>query len=213
MRFFVCCGPVQTPDGWYPDPSGRHELRRWEGGRWVDWVSTGGQVGAEPMPPPPASGGGTLTTEPVVHAVSADGTWKLTSLYGQLLATATADARATTVIDPAGVPTHQLRRSVAGSTAVVSLHDRADREVGRYEEVRAASASGFRVVGVGALLATLDGRPGDLTQLTLADPGGRPLGRLTDHGEGWTTELAHPFGPPLAELAALAALAVALARH
>ncbi len=201
---------MEVPDGWYPDPSGRHELRRWEGGRWVDWVSSWGQVAADPMPAPPPSGGGTLTTEPVVHAVRSGATWQLSSLYGQLLATATVEARATTLVDPSGVATHQLRRSVAGSTAVVGLHDRADREVGRYEEVRAASISGFRVVGLGALLATLEAHPSDLTQLTLADPGRRPLGRLAGHGDRWTTELAHPFGPPGAELAAAAALAVAL---
>ncbi len=202
---------MEVPDGWYPDPSGRHELRRWEGGRWADWVSTAGQVGAEPVPPPPASGGGTLTTEPVVHAVRDGSRWMLTSLYGVLLATAAADPRATTVIDTSGLPTHQLRRSVAGSTTVVALYDRTDREVGRYEEVLSASRRGFRVVGVGALLATIDAHTGDLARLALLDPGQRPLGRLTGHGDRWTTELAHPFGPPLAELAALASLAVALA--
>lgn len=204
---------MQTPDGWYPDPTGRHELRRWEGGRWVDWVATGGQVGSEPLPPPPASGGGTLTTEPVVHATRGPGSWSLTSLYGQLLATAetTTDGRVATVADPSGLPTHQLRRALAGSGTVVGLHDRSDREVGRYEEVRSASRYGFRVVGMGALLATLDAQPHDLSRVGLVDPGGRSLGRLTRSGDRWTTELAHPFGPPLAELAALAALAVALA--
>lgn len=202
---------MQVPDGWYPDPTGRHELRRWESGRWVDWVATGGQVGVEPMPPPPASGGGTLTTEPVVNAVRAGATWSITSLRGDQLATATVAGRTTTVLDRSGTPTHQLRTAVAGSTAVVSLHDRNDREVGRYEEVRRASAMGFRVVGLGALLATLDADLNDRTRFALTDPGGRPLGRLADRGGHWTTELAHPFGPPLAELAALAALAVALA--
>lgn len=201
---------MEVPDGWYPDPSGRHELRRWEGGRWSDWVSTGGQVGAEPLPPPPASGGGTLTTEPVVHADCDGASWRLTSLYGQLLGTATSEAGATTVHDASGRPTHQLRRWVAGSAAVVGLHDRADREVGRYEEVRRASLSGFRVVGVGALLATLDAQPSDLTRLDVVDPGGRPIGRLARQDQRWTTELAHPLGPPLAELVAVAALAVAL---
>ena len=202
---------MQVPDGWYPDPTGRHELRRWESGRWVDWVATGGQVWMEPMPPPPASGGGTLTTEPVVSAVRAGATWSLTSLNGGPLATATVAGRTTTILDPSGTPTHQLRAAVAGSTEVLSLHDRTDREVGRYEEVRRASGRGFRVVGVGALLATLDATPNDPTRLALTDPGGRPLGRLTGRGGSWTTELAHPFGAPLGELAALAALAVTLA--
>ncbi len=47
----------------------------------------------------------------------------------------------------------------------------------------------------------------------LVDPGGRPLGRVAEEGGRWTTELAHPLGPPLGELAALAALAVAMVWH
>jgi len=204
---------VQAPDGWYPDPAGRHQLRRWESGRWLDWVSTGGQVGNDPMPPPPVSGGGTLTTEPVIHTVRSDATWTLSSLYGQPLGAAVAIDRVATVSDPSGTPSHQLRRSVAGSTNVVSLVGADDVEIGRFEEVRRAYLGGFRVVGVGALLATLDAQTNDLRRLVLVDPGGRPLGRLTEDGGRWTTELAHPFGPPLAELAALASLAVALAWH
>ncbi len=204
---------VATPDGWYPDPTGRHQQRRWEGGRWADWASTNGQVISDPVPPPPRSGGGTLTTEPVVHAERAGPTWSLTSLDRQPLATAAVDGRVATVSDSSGAPTHQLRRSVAGSTNVVSLVGRDDQEVGRFEEVRRAYLGGFRVVGVGALLATLDAQSNDLRRLVLVDPGGRPLGRITEDGGRWTTELAHPLGPPLAELAALASLAVALAWH
>jgi len=77
--------------------------------------------------------------------------------------------------------------------------------------VRRAYLGGFRVVGLGALLATLDAQTNDLRRLVLVDPGGRPLGRLVDEGGRWTTELAHPLGPPLGELAALATLAVDLA--
>ncbi|MEO5678222.1 MAG: hypothetical protein ABIS47_00975, partial [Acidimicrobiales bacterium] len=185
---------MEMPDGWYPDPTGRHQLRRWEGGRWGDWVSTGGQVGADPMPEPPASGGGTLTTEPVINATRAGLSWSLSSLYGHPLATAVVEGRTATVSEPSGTPTHQLRRSVAGSMTVVSLHDRTDREVGRFEEVRRAYLGGFRVVGVGALLATLDAQTNDLRRLVLVDPGGIPLGRMAEEGGRWTTELAHPFG-------------------
>ena len=205
---------VQAPDGWYPDPAGRHQLRRWESGRWLDWVSNGGQVGSDPMPPPPVSGGGTLTTEPVIHAVrAADHFWSLTSVYGRPLGTVSVDGRVATVSDPAGAPTHQLRRAVAGSTNVVGLFGLDDREVGRFEEVRQAYLGGFRVVGMGALLATLDAQTNDLRRLVLVDPGGRPLGRVVEDDRCWTTELAHPLGPPLGELAALAAIAVTLAWH
>lgn len=32
---------------WHPDPSGRHELRWWDGARWTESVSDGGHVGMD----------------------------------------------------------------------------------------------------------------------------------------------------------------------
>lgn len=34
--------PPGTPAGWQPDPTGRHEHRYWDGGRWTEHVSDGG---------------------------------------------------------------------------------------------------------------------------------------------------------------------------
>ncbi len=39
------------PAGWYPDPSGRHEKRYWDGKGWSGHVSTGGVRSEEPPPP------------------------------------------------------------------------------------------------------------------------------------------------------------------
>jgi hypothetical protein len=36
-----------VPPQWLPDPSGRHELRWWDGGRWTEHVSNGGVSGIE----------------------------------------------------------------------------------------------------------------------------------------------------------------------
>ena len=35
--------------GWYPDPSGRHESRFWDGSTWTEAVSSRGLHGADPM--------------------------------------------------------------------------------------------------------------------------------------------------------------------
>lgn len=35
--------------GWYPDPSGRHQLRYWHGGAWTDDVADGGVRRADPL--------------------------------------------------------------------------------------------------------------------------------------------------------------------
>ena len=36
------------PAQWYADPSGRHELRHWDGGAWTDEVSDKGVVSTDP---------------------------------------------------------------------------------------------------------------------------------------------------------------------
>jgi hypothetical protein len=38
----------QTPAGWYADPSGRYELRYWDGNAWTEHVARGGQQYTDP---------------------------------------------------------------------------------------------------------------------------------------------------------------------
>jgi uncharacterized protein YxjI len=40
---------MTTPANWYADPSGRAELRYWDGRAWTDHVSTGGQQSTDPV--------------------------------------------------------------------------------------------------------------------------------------------------------------------
>ncbi|QNN82846.1 DUF4041 domain-containing protein [Brachybacterium sp. Z12] len=40
-----------TPPGWYPDPSGRHEMRWWDSTRWRDAVTDHGARSDDPLPP------------------------------------------------------------------------------------------------------------------------------------------------------------------
>ena len=82
--------PPATPEGWYPDPSGDHELRWWDGAQWTQNVSDHGKtstapvtVSTVPLVDKPAekirrqvesqagvhvegTGGGTIFTEPVL---------------------------------------------------------------------------------------------------------------------------------------------------
>jgi hypothetical protein len=37
-----------TPAGWYPDPSGRFEMRYWDGDKWTEHVSRQGQTYTDP---------------------------------------------------------------------------------------------------------------------------------------------------------------------
>jgi uncharacterized protein YxjI len=41
--------PGQTPANWYPDPSGRHELRYYDGAAWTDHVSSNGRTSTDPL--------------------------------------------------------------------------------------------------------------------------------------------------------------------
>jgi len=48
---YVAPPPTEAPPfGWYADPSGRHELRYWDGTRWTEYVSDGGTQSTEPLP-------------------------------------------------------------------------------------------------------------------------------------------------------------------
>jgi uncharacterized protein YxjI len=81
---------MSMPPDWYPDPSGRHEHRYWDGSQWTEHVSSHGRQSTDrdptSMPPPTVArstdkimrdvakvgaagagpGGGTIFTEPVL---------------------------------------------------------------------------------------------------------------------------------------------------
>jgi len=41
-----------TPANWYPDPTGRHQLRYWDGNAWTDHVSDNGTQGTDSLQQP-----------------------------------------------------------------------------------------------------------------------------------------------------------------
>uniref|UniRef100_UPI001602614C DUF2510 domain-containing protein n=1 Tax=Nocardioides pelophilus TaxID=2172019 RepID=UPI001602614C len=49
-----------TAAAWHPDPTGRHELRYWDGSQWTEHVSDGGVQSVAPLAPPeePTAGAG-----------------------------------------------------------------------------------------------------------------------------------------------------------
>ncbi|HKE74980.1 MAG TPA: DUF2510 domain-containing protein [Acidimicrobiales bacterium] len=49
--------------GWNPDPSGRHEYRYWDGGRWTDDVSDNGVTGTDALGGGGAAPGGDATAQ------------------------------------------------------------------------------------------------------------------------------------------------------
>jgi hypothetical protein len=51
--------------GWYPDPSGRWQVRWWDGAAWSDHVAAGGRRASDPAP------GGEATADLVNRVVAA----------------------------------------------------------------------------------------------------------------------------------------------
>lgn len=41
---------MQPQPGWYPDPTGRNQLRYWDGGQWTTSIANNGVVGDETQP-------------------------------------------------------------------------------------------------------------------------------------------------------------------
>jgi uncharacterized protein YxjI len=64
---------MSMPPDWYPDPSGRHEHRYWDGSQWTDHVASHGRQGSDPdktsLPPPTVA----RPTEKIVHDVAKAG--------------------------------------------------------------------------------------------------------------------------------------------
>lgn len=73
--------------GWFPDPTGRAELRWWDGTTWTEHVSTGGVVSSAPLTPaqeePHAVGGGSQAQEEAPQAALAQQSAAQPSAAGQ----------------------------------------------------------------------------------------------------------------------------------
>jgi uncharacterized protein YxjI len=76
--------PGQHPQGWYPDPFGRHETRWWDGARWTEHVASHGRQAVDP----PTGGGHIPTvnraTEKVVNDVARAGAAPVTGGGGTI---------------------------------------------------------------------------------------------------------------------------------
>jgi uncharacterized RDD family membrane protein YckC len=52
---------------WHPDPTGRHQLRWWDGQMWTDYVADGGVTAVDPVAGSPAPGQGFGPDQPVAQ--------------------------------------------------------------------------------------------------------------------------------------------------
>lgn len=64
---------------WLSDPTGRHEMRYWDGQSWTDSVADGGDVGEDPAtwPLAPEAAGSGLRSGTLRYVVGAGGQWPI----------------------------------------------------------------------------------------------------------------------------------------
>ena len=60
------------PADWHPDPTGKHELRYWDGTQWTEHVADAGVQGVDPLDAGPAAGSGEQAVVQQEQQVSAD---------------------------------------------------------------------------------------------------------------------------------------------
>jgi|GEM_PF-1385231 Protein of unknown function (DUF2510). len=60
----------ESPAGWHPDPMSRYEFRYWDGARWTEHVSRGGQTAVDPIEAAPAAAD-TIEATPVTADTTA----------------------------------------------------------------------------------------------------------------------------------------------
>jgi hypothetical protein len=96
---------MSTPAGWYPDPTGRHQNRWFDGNDWTDQVADGQVVGIDPVR------GGPPATE-ATPAAGADATQVTPAATSEVPPTA-----ATPATPPPGAPPLGEYAGPAGSTS------------------------------------------------------------------------------------------------
>jgi hypothetical protein len=62
----------ESPAGWHPDPMSRYEFRYWDGTRWTEHVSRGGQTAVDPIEAAPvAAAADAIESTPVAATADA----------------------------------------------------------------------------------------------------------------------------------------------
>jgi Protein of unknown function (DUF2510) len=174
-----------TPPAWYPDPSGSHQLRYWDGQRWTDYVSDQGVTSVAPLTPPPApaqpsqqvqpaqpslsgppqppqTGGGTVFTEPILVVDRQYSGWDKT------LQSTVHDANGRPLATAAEQKPSDGRQVLNMVSGIASLAQTLETK-----HVMVSGADG-RPIFFGDRPNALSSQPA-----VMRDPGGNEIGRLT----------------------------------
>jgi hypothetical protein len=166
---------------WTPDPTGRHELRYWDGSAWTEWVSDAGQQADDPpsWPRPPQASGLGLRAGYLRYFRRAGGPWPVVDLSGDqvgLLARSPfgLTGRSIGVWDMANTLWLVVKQSIHGTLILA-----ADQEVGRiqWHGVGSLGTVDITVHLMGRMRARMRATRQDLAigKAVVTDPGGAPL--------------------------------------
>lgn len=189
------------PAGWHPDPSGRHELRYWDG-RWTEHAASRGQQFVDPLPgtQAPVAATAPTTSDRTPEAPRPD-----RKVARQARRAGADDVRpgGGTLLTERVLVVNQVAKLV-GSTLSYSVHDREGRQLGWFREVRrdmgrvlsdrmrhkdeASREHRFEVVDISGTVALTLLRPEQWftmkSHILVAGPDGREIGRITQETHG-----------------------------
>ena len=153
---------MSAPEGWHPDPTGRHQLRWWDGSTWTDWVTTDGRTAQDPVQAAPQHGStasaATATASGAPDAAQVEHLLSQPRLAVEIGGGTFASPGWRTIADGAQQPVGRIHRD--GRTATVCdlngvpFLEASARRVGR-GSVSERSVGDLRVTSGGQTLATV----------------------------------------------------------
>lgn len=191
-------GSPHTPAGWHPDPSGRHELRYWDG-RWTEHVTSGGRRLTDPLPGPAPAAQRDAAVPAVAPAVVEDRPARPVRTSRKVerqVRRAGADGGATgggTLLTEDVLVVNQKAKLV-GSTLAYDVFDQRGQRLGAFQEVRRdlAAVMGDRMRGRSGChrpyrFQVVDPQGGVLMAMTRPEQWFTFKSRMTIEGPGGTT--------------------------
>lgn len=180
---------------WQPDPTGRHEVRFWDGTAWTAWVSNGGQQSEDPpgWPEPPESAGLGLRSGGLQYFRRGGGPWPVVDMAGVQVGYLTRSSfsltgRSIGVWDIANVPWLTVKQSIHGTFIAVS-----NQEIGsvQWHGIGALGTVDITVHLAGRMRARMRAERQEFAagQAVMTDPAGSPLLTLGIAREGDTRVL------------------------
>lgn len=112
------------PNGWYPDPTGRHAQRFWDGTRWTDHVVTGSSRSVDPLAPPVSP---IQAEQPTSHPVQEESSLVFAKAKEGAQAVALAAMGVASAVASAGTQASDKSQTAASSVVTNTSATRKDR--------------------------------------------------------------------------------------